>query len=223
MRELTSNDKGLIAEAAIQLAAAQLGVVVYMPTSGHSRADMMFEIGDDLYRVQVKWGRLSDARDVVSVHTRSTYLTPAGYVRSPYDATQIDLLAVYCGELDRAFLLPVAMVANSAAIQLRLTPPRNNQRACINLAEQYEFAGAVAQLEERRHGMAEARGSSPLSSTEPPPASGPAVCVQEPPAVTTIGANTFRDELGLWMDHVAAGEEIVVTRRGQPRFRMVPP
>ena len=31
------------------------------------------------------------------------------------------------------------------AVQLRLEPPKNGQRSCINLAEDYEFDGAVAQ------------------------------------------------------------------------------
>lgn len=45
--------------------------------------------------------------------------------------------------------------------------PRNNQRACINLADEYDFIGAVAQLGERVAGSHEVRGSSPLSSTPP--------------------------------------------------------
>ncbi len=51
------------------------------------------------------------------------------------------------------------------AIQLRLAPPRSNQRACINLANDFDFIGAVAQLGERVAGSHEVRGSSPLSST----------------------------------------------------------
>lgn len=54
MRELSSNVKGTIAETAIELAAARCRIGLYRPTSGHSRADLMFEIGDDLFRVQVK-------------------------------------------------------------------------------------------------------------------------------------------------------------------------
>jgi prevent-host-death family protein len=38
----------------------------------------------------------------------------------------------------------------------------------------------------------------------------------------TVGANPFRDKLGYWMDRVAAGEEVIITRRGRPRFRMLP-
>ncbi len=98
------------------------------------------------------------------------------------------------------------------AVQLRLTPPRNNQRACINLADAYEFAGAVAQLGERRHGMAEARGSSPLSSTSLSDAG---------PTVLTVGSNPLRNHLGYWMDVVAEGQEVVVTRHGRPRLRLL--
>jgi hypothetical protein len=212
-RELTTNQKGVIAEAGIEYSAAKLGIAVYKPTSGHSRADMIFEIGAEIWRVQVKWGQLAPAGDVVIARVRTNYLSPAGYVRSSYTEDEIDLLAVYCGELDRAFLLPIAKVARTSTLHLRLSPPHNNQRACINLADEYDFAGAVAQLGERRHGMAEARGSSPLSSTEKSPALGPAVCV---------GANAFRDKLGYWMDQVSAGQEVVVTRHGRPRLRMLP-
>jgi len=35
-----------------------------------------------------------------------------------------------------------------------------------------------------------------------------------------IGADTFRESLGFWLDQVAAGEEVVVTRRGKPMVRV---
>jgi hypothetical protein len=146
------------------------------------------------------------------VHTSGSRLTPSGYVRTPYGADEIELLAVYCGELDRSYLLPPELFANRYAVQLRLTPPRNNQRACINLAADYDFPGAVAQLGERRHGMAEVRGSIPLSSTSS--------SLLEPTPIT-VGSNPFRDHLGYWMDVVADGQEVVVTRHGKPRLRLL--
>ena len=48
------NHKGTIAEAAIALEAACLGVEVFKPLSEHSRADMIFQIAGSLYRVQCK-------------------------------------------------------------------------------------------------------------------------------------------------------------------------
>jgi prevent-host-death family protein len=145
------------------------------------------------------------------VHTGGFRLFSHGAVRTTYSEQEIDLFAVYCGELDRSFLLPPEVFADRHAVQLRLTPPRNNQRACINLADEYDFAGAVAQLGERRRGTAEARGSSPLSSTS---SSSPE------PAPISVGSNPFRDRLGYWMDIVAAGQEVIVTRRGRPRLRL---
>jgi prevent-host-death family protein len=159
--------------------------------------------------VQCKWGRLAPTGDVVIVQTGGSRRGAGGDVRSTYDASEIELFGVYCDELDRCFLVPVSSADGQHQLHLRLTPPRNGQRACITLAEDHTFDGAVAQLGERRHGMAEARGSSPLSSTPSP----------EP---VTVGVNAFRDGLGSWMDRVAAGEEVLLTRHGRPKIRMLP-
>ena len=88
-------------------------------------------------------------------------------------------------------------------IHLRLAAPANGQRACITLASDVEFTGAVAQLGERRRGTAEATGSSPVSSTP-----------EDRAAV--IGAHEFRERFGYWMDRAAAGAELTVTRHGKP-------
>jgi hypothetical protein len=74
--ELSSNMKGAIAEQAILLAAVKLGVPVTKPVAEHSRCDLAFGLGDRIWRVQVKWGRLSEAGDVVIVQLRTSRLTP---------------------------------------------------------------------------------------------------------------------------------------------------
>ena len=38
---------------------------------------------------------------------------PNGYVHACYTEEEIDLLAVYCGDLDRCYLLPSALVASA--------------------------------------------------------------------------------------------------------------
>ena len=214
VHDLSNNQKGAVAEAAIEFAALKAGIAVYKPLSGHSRADLIFELGDELWRVQVKWGQLSVEREVVTARLSGARCSPrAGYLSTPYREDEVDLFAIYCGDLDRSFLVPIDLASRRHMIQLRLTPTRNNQRACINLAEEYDFDGAVAQLGERVTGSHEVRGSSPLSSTESPPAISPAV---------TVGSNALWEDLGHWMDRVAAGEEVIITRRGRPRFRMLP-
>ena len=39
--------------------------------------------------------------------------------------------------------------------------------------------------------------------------------------IHTVGSNPFRDRLGYWMDVVADGQEVVVTRHGKPRLRLL--
>ena len=208
---LDGNRKGAIAEAEIYAAAVRLGVPVYLPASDHERDDMIFVIGSRPWRVQCKWGALSSDGSVVIVRIRGARSTPNGYVYSTYAEDEVDLFAVYCNALDRCFLLPASMCADRSAMHLRIGPPRNSQVSCINMAEQYQFDGAVAQLGERAAGSRKVRGSSPLSST-----------LLTPTGPTTVGVNLFRDKLGQWIDRVAAGEEVIVTRHGRPRIQLSP-
>jgi PD-(D/E)XK endonuclease len=62
---MNSNVKGAVAEQAIVLEATKLGVPVLRPVSEHARCDLALEIGDEFFRVQCKWGRLSENADVV--------------------------------------------------------------------------------------------------------------------------------------------------------------
>jgi prevent-host-death family protein len=109
---------------------------------------------------------------------------------------------------------PIELVAERRAIQLRLAPARNGQRAALNFADQYRL-GAVAQLAERCRGTAEVRGSNPLSSIVEESASSP---LHE-----EVGAHEFRNRFGLYMERASAGAEISICRRGKPYARLCPP
>ena len=108
---MDTNRKGAIAEMKIATAATELGVPVLRPVVEHGRYDLGFEIGDHILRVQCKWGALDKTRALIKVSLRTSWLTPAGYVRSPYLPSEIDLVAVYCGRSTAATfsraLLPV--------------------------------------------------------------------------------------------------------------------
>ena len=205
---LSTNQKGALAEAEIAAAAVRLGIPVLKPVQEHGRYDLAFEIGDRIYRVQCKWGALDEEAGIVRVGLRTYCLTFTGQRRSVYTTDEVDLVAVYCGGNDRCYLVPSGKIDGQAQIWLRTSPPANAQRACINLAEDYEFAGAVAQLEERRAGSAKVRGSSPLSST--------------PSAPLQTGCHEFRNHFGYYLEQAAAGHEIEISRRGRPYARLVP-
>ena len=203
---LNSNRKGAIAETKIAAAATELGISVLRPIAEHGRYDLAFEVGDRLLRVQCKWGALDEQGAVIKVNLESTRHTPSGYVRRSYSEAEIDCVAVYCAGTGRCYLLPAELIAGRRAIQLRLAPTLNRQRACLNLAIDFELPGAIAQLGEHLHGMQGVGGSSPPSST--------------PPA-HDVGCHEFRNHFGFYLEQAAAGEEVRVSRHGRPYARLV--
>jgi prevent-host-death family protein len=208
-----SNQKGAIAEAEIAAAATRLGIPVLRPIQEHGRYDLGLEVGGGILRVQCKWARLDRDAGVVKIGLNTCRHSPTGgYIRSPYRAGEVDLVAAYCADLDRCYLLPIGLVAGRKAIDLRISPPKNGQRACINLDQDFLLPGAVAQLEERLNGIQEARGSNPLSSTP----------TDDGPKRVHIGSNEFRHHFGWYLERAAAGEEIHISRRGKPYARLLP-
>ena len=208
MDDLTPDQKGNIAEAAVALHAIRLGIEVYRPTGEGGRFDMVFVFpSGELSRVPCKW--VNRYGDVLRLMAYSNRRTANGLLRRAYTADQIDAFAAYCLELDRVFYIPIEIVNGRQQIALRLAPTRNGQRGAINWAAEYEL-GAVAQLEERRRGTAEATGSSPVSSTS----------LTEGP--TAVGSDEFRTRQRWYFDRASRGEEFVVTYRGKPRFRVGP-
>ena len=203
------NHKGNLAEAAVAFQAARLGIPAFRPLLEHGRYDLVLDVGSRLLRVQCKWA--SCRGSVVQVHVAGSRLTRGGSVRTRYSGTEIDAVAAYCGELDRCYLLPVELVAGKSTIQLRLTPAKNGQRAGLHWASDHEFQGAVAQMVERRHGMAEATGSSPVSSTSP----------DARESAIVVGAHEFRNRFGYYMELAAKGAEILVARRGKTCVRLL--
>ena len=167
---MTTDQKGAIAELAIQLAATRLGIDVYRPVAEGGRYDMIFDLPARLLRVQCKWATRRE--EVLVVSCQSARRCAEGFIRRPYTAAEVDAIAAYSFELDRSFIIPIDLVEGRPSIVLRLSPCRNNQKRRINWADDFDLAatlrphqGAVAQLGERMPGRHEATGSSPVGST----------------------------------------------------------
>jgi prevent-host-death family protein len=217
------NHKGNVAELAIATEAARLGLSVLKPLTEHERYDLALGVGERLLRVQCKWATHNG--DVVHIHVGRCRTSRRGYIRATYREDEIDALAAYCQSLDRCYLLPASMIVGKYSVQLRTSATRNNQRVAVNFATEYEL-GAVAQLEERCHGMAEAEGSNPSSST---PKSGDPTGLRFPDRdrfadlKQTVGMDEFDAKLAQYVRRAEAGDEILVTRWGRPVAALGPP
>jgi hypothetical protein len=166
---LTTNQKGAIAEAAVVYEAVRLGVGVWLPLSDHEPYDLILDLGTRLLRVQCKWA--VRRRDVVVITCRRNRRGPNGFIRRVYEQNEIDVIAAHCASLGSTYLLPPHLSVGRTAVNLRLSPARNNQRAGINRAQDFEFGatlqrllGPIAQLGERVAGSDEVAGSSPAGS-----------------------------------------------------------
>ena len=213
MTELSTNDKGAIAEAEIAAAATKLGFVVLKPMSERRRYDLVFDTGGCLWRVQCKWAPRKG--DVVVVRARTSRHTPSGYVRTTYDRTEVDALGLYCADLDQCFFTPIEdLEQGQGQMHLRLEPTRNGQRIGVKLAAQYEF-GAVAQLARvpAWHAGGREFESLQLHSQDLDPD------VVEP----TIRVDDLRTGLGAYVQRTRCGESFTLTRRGHRVARLIPP
>ena len=166
---LTTDQKGALAEQAIAFEAMRHGAGVSRPL-GDERYDLVFDVRPRLLRVQCKWA--VKRGDVVVVMCRTNRRGRHGYVQRTYDDTEIDAIAAYCQATGDCYLLPKELSVMRTGVQLRLSPPRNNQVTKINWAQDFELGatlsrllGPIAQLGERRAGSAKVAGSSPAGST----------------------------------------------------------
>ena len=219
---LTTDQKGNIAELAVAYAAAKLGLVVFRPVGEGSRYDLIFDLGGRLLRVQCKWARRRGG--VLVVNCESSRRTAGGYRRRKYTALEIDGIAAYSPDLERCYFLPVGLVAAHRELSLRLDPAKNNQLMGLNWANPFDFSaidwsadsqlGAIAQLEERGHGMAEVVGSSPTSSI---PEDSSELRLR------TVSAEDARNRLATHVAGLRPGDELLITRRGKPYARLLPP
>ncbi len=208
---LSSNDKGDIAEAEIALAAIRAGCVVARPLTDHPPYDLVIEVPGRLLRVQCKWAALNEGTVEVRLR-RSSYSPTQGYIRESYSADEIDAVAAYCDSLRETYLIPIDLIAGQGWISLRVDPPRNGQRAAIHFAAEYELVGAVAQLGRAPAWHAGGRGFESHQLHSP-----------DPPSHHQVGAHEFRNHFGYWMERAAAGDEILITRRGRRYARLGPP
>lgn len=201
------NQLGCIAEAAIALEAITLGVEVFKPISEHARADLIFGVGGQLLRVQCK--SASRRGDALVVNLVSSWHAPGGYVRRPYSRDEIDYFAAHSHELNTSLLFPMELVDGQSAVQFRLAPPKNGQRAAIHFATDYTLSGAVAQLDRACGWQPQGRGFESHQLHSP---GSPGV---------DVGAHDFRRRFGWYMERAAAGEEIRVSKRGRPYVRLL--
>jgi len=103
--ELTSKQRGELAEMMFMVKAAQKGFATAKPYGDSRRYDFVLDVGQRLWRVQVK---SSSARQYGSYLVNLQRNANGEVV--PYDASEIDFVVAYVMPCDAWFVIPVEAI-----------------------------------------------------------------------------------------------------------------
>jgi len=131
---MNSSKAGNVAVAAVLAALVKNDEDVLIPFGDAQRYDLVtLNSNGSVTRIQVKKGRLNKSRTVIKFNTCSQ---SRNCPRKSY-RNDAEMFAVHVAELGKIYFVPVAD-APEAGCQLRLTPPKNNQREGVRWAEDYD-------------------------------------------------------------------------------------
>lgn len=124
--------KGGIGEALILADILRRGYSVALPVGEDCSFDIIVERKGVLEKVQCKYTESKNG--VISVKCRSCN----NWTNKKYSSKEIDWIACYDNTSDKCYYIPSVLLGNGrTAINLRLVPPKNNQRKKILFASEF--------------------------------------------------------------------------------------
>ena len=129
-------------QLAVMAALYEAGYGLYLPFGENTRCDLIVERDGQLWRVQVKTGRLRQGAVLFNVCSSYGHHPNPKILRRTYEG-EVDFFGVHCRETSRAYLVPIDDLPLRRYATLRVEPARNNQRERIRWARDYEI-GTVA-------------------------------------------------------------------------------
>lgn len=139
---LNSKQKGNLTELQCLAAFTKLGYTVSIPYGDCARYDFIVDINKHLYRIQCKTSSLKED----GVYMFSCRSTASNYSRTAsrsYSVDEIDFFATIINE--QCYLIPIHETGGRDKT-LRFIPPKNNQKAGVSFAKDYEIETQVAKL-----------------------------------------------------------------------------
>ena len=139
---------GDIGEAMAIADFTKAGFGVSKPLSDNLRYDLIVDINNILYRVQVKTTSvIKDEKMVFS--TKTTNYVKGKYSSNAYSSDEVDMFYLYYLENDwRGLYIIEKGETTPVEMGMRLTPPKNGQTKGIKMAVDFEFSNQIKKLKE---------------------------------------------------------------------------
>jgi hypothetical protein len=128
-----TKDKGDLGVAKVFADLVEQGLAILFPATEHAPFDLVAYDGDRFIRIQVKYR--SARRGVVRVYFRSVWNDRHGTHVRPMDKASVDVVALYCPEVDQCFYVDPSGVGGG--VTLRLDPAANRQEVGVRYADQF--------------------------------------------------------------------------------------
>jgi hypothetical protein len=125
-------------ELEVAVVLARRGYTVSKPIGDSFRYDLIIDDGANLYRVQVKTGRLRHGS--IQVHCYSVHAQRAGGITCRSYRGEIDFLGVFCPQTGGVYLIPESEMVDST-MHLRVDPTVNRQDRHIRWASRFRLDG----------------------------------------------------------------------------------
>ena len=117
---------------------AKHGIVTALPMSDNLAFDLILIYDNKLYKAQVKSSNRTSANTKGSI---SFGLTTSNWYKgttTKYDENDCDVMLL-C-DFDKVYLLDPQDFVNRSSFNIRREAPRNNQKNCINLADDFQLS-----------------------------------------------------------------------------------
>jgi hypothetical protein len=142
-----TKDKGDLGVAKVFADLVEKGFGLLFPATEHAPFDLVaYDEAGRFIRVQVKYR--SARRGVIMVEFNSTWSDRHGVHKRPMDKASVDVVAVYCPDVDKCFYVDPSHFGG--ALTLRLEPTKNRQQIGVLYADRFRqlpSLGTVAPID----------------------------------------------------------------------------
>lgn len=125
---------GKITEQQVILSFLKRGYQVSQPVVNDCRYDIIIDINNRLYRIQIKTSRLGKDNAYIEFTTRSSHTNTKGTINKSYNIQEIDYFATYWD--NQCYIIPVSECGKESQ-RLRLLPPINGNQHGTKYAKNY--------------------------------------------------------------------------------------
>lgn len=132
---MENQEKAERTEGAVLAALFKAGKAVLKPFGYNQRYDLVIEENGTFKRIQCKTGRIRSGSLRFNVYSVCKETKQRKYYHG-----QVEYFGVYCIEIDKVYLIPIADVEHlTAEVYLRIDPPKTNNGKKFKYAKDYEI------------------------------------------------------------------------------------